>query len=402
MEKQLYTIRIAVAFWLAFTFSSATYGLQLSSISLETFDGKKIACQLDSIGVDGELAGEGVPAGLNVQDLLRVENLSPTTTPTRNVKIMLANDGFVWASEFTSDGQNASIISKTVVGEFPLETMKAVIWRQHRKVETALKNRSPEFDQIVVESGDDQVIVNGLLERVTEEKVEVNYNGKSRKISRSIVLAIVTADLQPKPPTKTIGTFEMVDGSSVTGGIDSFKDGVISVMLDNRNSIRLDASLLRNVFIKSDRIAFLSSMTPIEVDSRAYFGIEREWQRNKSVEGNPLTLNSKTSENPIVYERGIGTQSYSRLVFAVPDDFDRFSATVGIDAETDGKGDCNIIVQADGISVWQGRVKSDDEPQLIDVDISNSKQISLIVQPGKQFDLSDHLDWCNAKFLNTK
>lgn len=402
MEKQLYTIRIAVALWLTLTLSSALSGFQLSDVSLETFDGQKISCQLDSISDEGALAGNGIPAGLNVQDLLYIENLSPISTPQRNVKIMLANGGFVWASEFASDGQDATIISKTVVGDFPLESMKAVIWRQHRKVETALKNRSSEFDQIVVESGEDQIIVNGLLERVTEEKVEVNYQGESRKISRSIVLAIVTADLQPKPATKTIGTFEMVDGSTVTGGIDSFKDGVISVMLDSLNKINLDASLLRNVSIRSDRIAFLSSMTPLEVDSRAYFGVEREWRRDKSVEGNPLTLNSNDEEDPIVFARGIGTQSYSRLVFTVPDNFDRFSATVGIDAETGGKGDCKVIVQADGISVWQGRVKANDEPQVIDVDISNSKQISLIVQPGKQFDLSDHLDWCNAKFLNTK
>ena len=255
---------------------------------------------------------------------------------------------------------------------------------------------------MVVQSGDEQVIVPGLLERVTEEKVELNYKGESRKISRSIVLAIVTANIQSSTSDKTVGTFEMVDGSIIRGGIGSFSDGVIQVMLDRRNSIGLDAGLLENVVVKSERITFVSTMTPVEADQRAYFGVERNWKRNKSVEGNPLSLNSASSEKPLVFARGIGTQSYSRLLYDVPENFDRFTATVGIDAETNGKGDCQVVVQADGIQVWQGRVKADDEPKFIDVDISGARQVALIVQPGKQYDLSDHLNWCNAKFLNTK
>ncbi len=382
--------------------ASTANSFQLNEIKIETFDGQQLLCQLDSISEQGEMAGENIPAGLNVKDILSIENLRPVSTPHRSVRILLPGQGNILASEFTTDGQDATIISKTVVGDFPLEAMTAVIWREHRKVETALKNRSSEYDQVVVDTGDDQVIVSGLLERVTEDKVELNHKGESKKISRSIVLAIVTADLRPQPPSKTMGVFEMVDGSTFEGGIDSYANGVISLLLDKRNKIQLDASFVKTLVVKSDRIAFLSSMTPTEADQRAYFGVERRWQKDKSIEGTPLTLNSPASDKPQIYSRGIGTQSYSRLVFEIPDGFDRFSSLVGIDAETDGKGDCQVVVQADGIEVWQGRVTAKDEPQVIDVDISGAQQISLIVQPGKQYDLSDHLNWCNAKFLNTK
>lgn len=393
---------LPIAITLLLMMTHISFARQLSDVAIETFDGRQVVGTLDSISDQGKLVGKGIPTGTNIGDILTIENRVPSTSPRRKVEILLGNGGKVFASEFTTDGQDASLIAKSVVGKFPLESMTAVIWRNERKVQTALKNRSEEFDQVIVQSGEDQVIVSGLLERVTEEKVELNYKGKSRKISRSIVLAIITADLQPQPPTKTVGTFEMVDGSTVIGGIASFQDGVISVMLDNRNSIKLDAGLLGRVVIKSDRIAFVSEITPLEVDQRAYFGIERPWQRNKSIEGNPLTLHSTTSEKPLVFTRGMGTQSYSRLVYEVPANFDRFTATVGIDAETNGKGDCDVIVQADGIQVWQGRVKADDDPKNIDVDIDGARQVSLIVQPGKQYDLSDHLNWCNAKFLNTK
>ena len=95
-------------------------------------------------------------------------------------------------------------------------------------------------------------------------------------------------------------------------------------------------------------------------------------------------------------------QSYSRMVFGVPEGFDRFQATVGIDVETQGRGDCVVVVSADGIQLWQERIRGTDQPRKIDVDISNSTEFTLTVQTGEQYDLSDHVDWCNARFLKSK
>lgn len=381
---------------------SSCAGWQLESAEIETFDGRQLSCQLESISSAGQLSGDQLPQGISVKDLLLIRNPGVNSTPKRNVEIQLSGGGKIFVSDFTTDGQHSRVISQTVVGKFPLEATKAVIWRADRKVQTALSNRSSEFDQVVVDTGDDQVIVSGLLEEVTEEKVSLNYKGESRTISRSIVLAIVTADLQPKSPNKTIGVLEMSDGSIIQGGIDSFANGVMRVLLDDRNIIEIDTAYLDNIAIKSDRILFASAMSPVEFDQRSYFGIARPWQRDKSVEGNPLLLNSVKSEKPIEFKRGIGMQSYSRMVFDIPENFNRFAATLGIDAETGGKGDCEVIIQADGIQIWQGRVKADDEPAPVEVDITDSKQLTLIVLPGKQYDLSDHLNWCNARFLNTK
>ena len=76
-------------------------------------------------------------------------------------------------------------------------------------------------------------------------------------------------------------------------------------------------------------------------------------------------------------------------------------ATVGIDAETEGRGDCVMRVEGDGIALWSQRIRGDDNAVEIDVDISGIREVALIVDPGEQFDLADHADWAEARFLKT-
>ena len=368
----------------------------------ETFDGKTLEYQLATIADDGTVGGTGLNDQLNVADLLSLTNSAPDPLAARKVQLLLSNDSAVSISEFSSDGQTVDVISKAVVAPFSIECVKAVVWTDSKKVQSAIRNRSSENDQVVVDTGEEQVIVSGLLEKVTADKVVLNYNGESRSISRSIVLAIVTANLQPAQPKGVYGSVALTDGSVVNGTIKSLAQGTIAIFLDDRNAIQLPFAHVERIDIKSDRIVFLSDLTPGETDQRTLFGVERASTMDKSVAGNPLTLNGPTADQPLVFKRGVGMQSYSRMVFSVPEGFDRFQATVGIDVETQGRGDCVVVVSADGIQLWQERIRGADKPRKIDVDISGSTEFTLTVQTGEQYDLSDHVDWCNARFLKSK
>ena len=38
----------------------------------------------------------------------------------------------------------------------------------------------------------------------------------------------------------------------------------------------------------------------------------------------------------------------------------------------------------------------------VDVDVSGMDAIALVVDPGEEFDLGDHVDWANARFVKTE
>ena len=82
--------------------------------------------------------------------------------------------------------------------------------------------------------------------------------------------------------------------------------------------------------------------------------------------------------------------------------FNRLLATVGIDLATKGRGDCQVIVKTDGVEVFNQRITGASDPLELDVDVASASRVSLLVLPGREFDLADHVVWGNAKLINTK
>ena len=70
--------------------------------------------------------------------------------------------------------------------------------------------------------------------------------------------------------------------------------------------------------------------------------------------------------------------------------------------QTGGKGDCVFSVLGDGQSMLTQRIKGNDPPQDLKVDISRYEQITLLVEPGEGLDLADHANWCDVRFIKGK
>jgi hypothetical protein len=115
-----------------------------------------------------------------------------------------------------------------------------------------------------------------------------------------------------------------------------------------------------------------------------------------------LTLFDTQQQRPVTFKKGIGTHSWSSIVFSNDREFDRLVAVAGIDAETGGRGACRMIVRGDGIELWAAEVTGSSGLQVLDVSIEGIGEVELEVVPGKNFDLADHADWCDARFLKTK
>jgi hypothetical protein len=126
--------------------------------------------------------------------------------------------------------------------------------------------------------------------------------------------------------------------------------------------------------------------------------LPRSWQADRNVQGQQLTL--RNGDNQILeFSKGLGTQAFTQLDFSNDKDYKHFKAIIGIDSATNGRGDCRMAIRGDGVELWSSRVKGSDPPQDVDIEISNFKIISLIVYAGEAFDLADHANWCNARFV---
>jgi hypothetical protein len=88
-----------------------------------------------------------------------------------------------------------------------------------------------------------------------------------------------------------------------------------------------------------------------------------------------------------------------QLDYSIDSQFDWFVATIGIDAETGGKGDCVCQVLGDGQELFRQRVVGTAKPIEVRVSVAGMKTVSLVVEQGEDWDFADHVDWCDARFV---
>lgn len=120
-------------------------------------------------------------------------------------------------------------------------------------------------------------------------------------------------------------------------------------------------------------------------------------QRNKSIEGNPLTIGGQQ------FERGIGT--HARSVFWIELDgwTSDFTAYVGVDDEVgNSSSTVEFMVFGKGKILWKsGLMKAGDPAKKVEVKIRGVKKLGLMVTEGDDGINWDHADWADAKLRVT-
>ncbi|MGQ4494256.1 NPCBM/NEW2 domain-containing protein [Dermabacteraceae bacterium P13095] len=117
-------------------------------------------------------------------------------------------------------------------------------------------------------------------------------------------------------------------------------------------------------------------------------------QRNKSVDGNPLTINGK------VYETGYGANSPSDIEFRLGANCKTLTGKLGVDDDTKG-GDpkwghpsINGVISGDGTTLWEtSKVLRYQEAEEFTVDVTGVQTLKLHAGIGGDKNAYDHADW---------
>ena len=364
---------------------------------IQWIDGSSTSATIESVSADGFVSGAGVPAETQLQKIAAYQTDTSTVAPGA-VVVLIAGQGKIFANGIEIQDSTAVIsLASGRTNALSLDLIRAVVFKQTNRVKQQLAERSESKDFVIVDTPDGEKVVAGIFEGMGQGKLGLNFNGKSRKIGIEKVNAVSLADLGLKTLEGT--QIELADGSVLNGQIQNLDNGTLTFAITSNHSIEIPWSSVIRLEVQSDNLVYLSNLEPLSVEQNTIFAPLRGWQRDRSVESNPIRLQASDKSSPQTYRKGIGTHSYCKLEFANDNNFERFQAIAGIDAETNGRGDCQMSVYADGIKLWSQRITGQTPPEQIDVDISGMAKVTLIVEPGEQFDLADHADWADAKFV---
>ena len=378
---------------------------------LRTVDGKQLQGTIDQIDESGRVTGTGIGDNLKIDSIVSIETGKDAVTVPERAQVYLVGKTAWGIAKIGADDvsiANEQVSLGGLLGKFelPLQTVRAIIWRDSDTVQQAIANPSTEIDRVIVDVDGNPQTVNGIVEAITKESVSVNYKGNLKSIGIAKVNAIVLADTGYQAPAGVLASLQTTGGSQFFGSIQSWskaqQDSAIVLAINKQGAtIAIPVANVNEIQIQSDRLLFLSNVEPVSVRETTDFVEARPFQRGRSVTGGKLQIRG-ADDKPTVFSQGIGAQATSELTYTNDKKFNRLLATVGIDLATKGRGDCRVVVKTDGVEVFNQQLTAQDDPIELDVDVANASRVSLVVLPGREFDLADHVVWGNARLVNTK
>jgi hypothetical protein len=297
----------------------------------------------------------------------------------------------------TFTGENLTFTESIVRSEVPPEIVRGIQWKPDQAVETALKNPRTDRDRVVVMGEEQPVTLDGIIEGIDTERLLINYEGQSRTIQMDKVLAVVFADLQQGNRATLTVSASFGDGSRITGSVLAWQQDQLTMAVRGA-PLTFASSTLSRLDVRSGRLLYVSEIEDLEIETKPIFAPPRSLQRDRSVEGNPIRLRMPDGKVQ-TFRRGFGVAAYSRIRFRNSGDFDRLLGMVGIDAETEGRGNCRVLIRGDGITLWERQLLGTQPAESLELDVSGVSQIEFIVESGELFDLSDHVSWANVRLL---
>jgi alpha-galactosidase len=138
---------------------------------------------------------------------------------------------------------------------------------------------------------------------------------------------------------------------------------------------------------------------PVWLDTLDLSSMHQGWgapQTNRSIRGQPLSIVGHK------FERGVGTHANSTYRLDLKGGTERFTASVGLDDSAGGPGSVVFQVVADGQRKFNsGVMKPGQAAKRVDVDLSGTKTLLLVVTDAGDGIGFDHADWADAQFTVT-
>jgi len=111
-------------------------------------------------------------------------------------------------------------------------------------------------------------------------------------------------------------------------------------------------------------------------------------QADHNCTGGPLKLGGK------VFDRGVGTHAHSTLHIKLDGKAVRFTAVVGVDDQTAGRGSVRFLVVRDGETRFDsGVVKGGAGGKAVDIPLSGAKSLILMTTTAGDDPHFDHANW---------
>lgn len=333
----------------------------------------------------------------------------PPTTPADLEAVFFLADGGSLVGRILGAKPEA-LLSRTALGDglpLPFRSLAGVRLADPKSFvaadelfQAALKSRLPGLDVLVTLSTDAPKSLRGRLSELDVQKgafapaegSTVKQPPRTFSIEKiyGVVFAVGIEAPKPHPVMLTL-----TDDSTVSGRL--IESGPTALRFESSVGASLEFPIerVKSLTFRSDRMVFLSDLTPLEQRSEGL--LHRPWETrfDRNVSLGPLVLDGRT------FRKGLGMHSRGRITYALNGEFESFAATIGIDDAVRPRGTVvfRVLGTGDRVLLDSGTVTGRDRARDILVPLSGQDRVTLEVDFGDGLDWSDQADWGSARLI---
>ncbi|MDP6443780.1 MAG: NPCBM/NEW2 domain-containing protein [Pirellulaceae bacterium] len=243
--------------------------------------------------------------------------------------------------------------------------------------------------------------LDGVLFDVQDE-VEFGFGGERRKVPLNKLEGFAYFHPSRLPQRQTLCRVTDTNGSVWHVSAIAWKDDKLTLATTSGVTAAIADKQLFQLDFATGNVVFLSDLAPDSVKWEPYVETTLDLElvakmyaprKDKAANGRKLRV---LADGP-TFEKGLSVHSKTELVYRLPERFERFRATVGIDPNYQSFGDVVLTIRGDDRQLYQQPFGGDSKPQELDLDVSSVRRLTIVVDFGERWDLADYLNFCDAR-----
>jgi len=400
-------------------------------VQIDLLDGNAVTGSLTALdGNELTLQVDGQPKTIALSDVIAVHSRrKPESSRDHQGQILLGDGSLIVGTLENITAKEVNFHSATA-GELniPRLAVRAILltsanpeWVE--EWQAFLQRENPD-DLLILKKRDGSGLdfYGGVISATSEDNVSFVLDGDTVPVPRTRIYGLVFAAGRTTPKGST--TLRLFDGSEIMTQRLIMNDDTLKADTSWNQVITVPLSAFHDIDFSSERFHYLSDLDPVR---ETYLGthpkgsplenllksddvLGREalklWKmhRDKIPMGPfgplPLTLRGK------VYKKGIWLFPRCRIDYALDGRYSTFQTVAGVDDEVafncstpNNPSKVQLTILTDGDEAWKQLIEAPADPITINLDVSEARTLSILVDFGDDDSVCDFLDLADARLL---
>jgi hypothetical protein len=235
------------------------------------------------------------------------------------------------------------------------------------------------------------------IDRFADGEVHYDVRGRERQLPVTRLYGVVMSmgagvrpDPQPRPRVDVI----LRAGQVVPGKLVAMDGEQCVVRLDEKVDLHLARDTVSVIQVLSDRLVYLTDLTPTKVEQTPAFSRRWKWQKNRSPLGPGIRLGGKR------YPNGLVMIPRTRLTYPTRGHYDYLQATIGIEDRSTGPAHAIFrVLDGEKVLYESKPLTRQSDPVDLKVDIRKVDRLTIEADFGKNYDFGDHCVFAEARLI---